>query len=497
MGRNLGALLAVFVAGAAACSASPGPSATPAPETTSPAPTVPASTQPPSPTATPAVKPSPYPAAALPVRGKLAKHGAFLSLAPAPDGSLYVVIPDESGAVLALLDRTGVPAPGWPVTLPNTTYCGFLAAAADGSVRAICDATDIKQPDWCCNTFRAFALNPEGRPLPGWPREIDAIAAARVVGDDLVVLSDLPVTDAVAIGSVRSRVRLSRIGPDGAIAPGVEVPMVHRGAHERWAIGPDGVAYGSSTVVEDVDEPDQVLAIDSSGRVDGWPVTLPGDGSPPALDADGRVLLLVGSKRDGPADEEGATASVVAIDPADPAAPPASGAPLIGLGFGVDCYVSPLGHPPLSRGGVIVARHGMSFYALDGSLRLLPGWPYEASSSLQDWAYPTTGDEEGGLDCSVYAVPVLGPDGTLYAPLAAESESTGGSLVAIQRNGKAVPGWPVALQRAGSGFWTVDVGLDGTVFAAAMEREKNGLSATILGIAADSMVLWRTTVLEP
>jgi hypothetical protein len=456
-----------------------------------------ASASSPSPTATLTPGPSPYPAALLPVRETLVENQAFLLLAPAPDGALYVLTPHGDAAVLARLDRSGAPAPGWPVTLPHTTHCEFLAAAADGSVRAICDATDIKQPELCCDTVRAFALDAEGLPLRGWPVELDTTAAARVVGDDLVVLSDLPVTDTPAIGSVGSRVRLSRIGPDGGIKTGVEVPMVYRGGYQTWAIGPDGTAYGTSTVDEDTPSPDNVLAVDLGGNVGGWPVTLPSSGSPPEFAADGRVVLVVGGGPQAPFDVGNPTPRVLAIDPRDPARTPASGAIPIELGFEVDCTDSPLGRPLLSRGGVSVVRDDMSFYALDADLRLLPGWPYRAPSYLQEWAYPAGGNQEGGLDCSRYGAPALGPEGTLFVPLDAESETAGGSLVAIARSGKAVPGWPVALRRAGSGFWSVAVGDNGTVFAAVVERESGGLSATILGIAPDSTVLWRTTVIEP
>lgn len=499
MGRSLAALLGTFVLAVAACAGSSAPSPPSTSSTPSAAPTDADSSQPPPPTPSPSPTSSPYPAAALPVHATLAKYGPFLTLAPAPDGSLYVAIPDDDGAVLVRLDRGGAPAAGWPVTLPHTTTCEFLSAAADGSVRAICDATDIAKPEWCCDTMRAFALDADGRPLRGWPVEIDVATAARVVGDDLVVLSVLPTTDTPAIGKVNNVERLSRIGPDGAISRGVGVRTAYDGRSEIWTIGPDGVAYGLSTVWDGEAEPGpgRVLAIDMEGSRAGWPVTLEADGSPLAFDADGRILLLVGGRPDGPWQVGDPTPSIVAIDPADPAASPASRALPIEVGFGVDCGETTLGLPPLSRGDMTLVRDGMTFHAFDAQLHPLPGWPYEASGYLQDWAYPPTGNEEGGLDCGVSADPALGPDGTLFVPLGPESETRGGSLVAVPRTGTVVPGWPVSLRRAGSGFWSVEVGPTGTVFAAAVEQEKGGLSATILGIAPDSTPLWRTTVLEP
>lgn len=499
MGRSFAALLGAFVLAVAACAGPAGPTPPAASPTPSAAPTVADSTQPPPPTPKLSPTPSPYPSAALPVHVKLAQYGPFLTLAPAPDGSLYVAIPDKSGAVLVRLDGAGAPASGWPVTLPGTTRCEFLAAAADGSVRAICGATDIAQPSWYRDTVRAFALDPDGRPLRGWPAQIDFATTAHVVGNDLVVLSDVPVTDTPVMGSVSSTVQLSRIAPDGGVTRGVEVQMVYGGRRETWEIGPDGVAYGRSSVWEGEPEPDQILATDMSVETkggDGWPVTLEAEGSPLAFDDEGRILLLVGGRPDGPWQVGGPAPSLVAIDPAEPAASPVSRALPIEVGFTVDCGGTTLDYAPLSRGGVTIVLDGWTFHAFDGRLRPLPGWPYEAPSYLQDWAYPRTRPPEG-LECSVHAEPVLGPDGTLFVPLGPESETRGGSLVAIARSGKVVPGWPVGLRRAGSAFWAVEVGPTGTVFAAAVEQEKGGLSATLLGIAPDSTILWRTTVLEP
>jgi hypothetical protein len=59
-------------------------------------------------------------------------------------------------------------------------------------------------------------------------------------------------------------------------------------------------------------------------------------------------------------------------------------------------------------------------------------------------------------------------------------------------------GWPVELQRPGAEFWSVVVGSDGTAYALAIEPEAGGVSsATILAIAADSTVVYTTTIIDP
>jgi hypothetical protein len=60
------------------------------------------------------------------------------------------------------------------------------------------------------------------------------------------------------------------------------------------------------------------------------------------------------------------------------------------------------------------------------------------------------------------------------------------------------PGWPVELRRPGSAFWSIVVGSDGTAYALAIEPETgDASSATILAIAPDSNVLYRTTIIDP
>ena len=54
------------------------------------------------------------------------------------------------------------------------------------------------------------------------------------------------------------------------------------------------------------------------------------------------------------------------------------------------------------------------------------------------------------------------------------------------------------LKRPGAEFWSVVVGSDGTAYALALEPEtSDSSSATILAVAPDSTVLYRTTIIDP
>ncbi len=135
-----------------------------------------------------------------------------------------------------------------------------------------------------------------------------------------------------------------------------------------------------------------------------------------------------------------------------------------------------------------------SVFALDSSMHVVAGWPYEPSTPLVRRQPPLNPD---GIDCSSLAIPAMGRDGSTYMPLQARNATTGGNLVAIGPNGRVAPGWPMELRRPGAEFWSVVVGADGTAYALAIEPEGgNASSATILAIAPDSTVLWSTTIIE-
>ena len=339
--------------------------------------------------------------------------------------------------------------------------------------------------------------------MPGWPVEVVSPETVRVIGDELLVLSTVAFTDTVTTGVESHRSQLVTIAADGVVRNGAEVPMVETMGVDTWAIGPDGVAYGTESVGEWSDETStgkeasRVLAMDAHGARAGWPVAIDGVASGPAFASDGRILVAVGVF-DVP------RSWIVALEPAGMGTAASSATlPLTSAvqPGGLNCSgYFPV--PPLAVNRTVVTSDaGVSdrptWYALDPGLAELPGWPSRSSQALQ-WTGPPA--EPGDVDCVLGppAEPALGSDGRLYLAHAPGSDATGGSLVAVGRDGAVVPGWPVALRRAGSGFWSVAVGLDGTVFGLAVEPETGGKSsATILAIAPDSTVLWHATVIEP
>jgi hypothetical protein len=134
-------------------------------------------------------------------------------------------------------------------------------------------------------------------------------------------------------------------------------------------------------------------------------------------------------------------------------------------------------------------------FGIDPSGKIMAGWPYRAAAGLQ-WQGSCPGEVTG---CGVsLATPAVGREDVLYLPQAAPEPATGGSLDAIGPDGRVRPGWPIVLKRPGAEFWSVVVGPGGTTFALAVEPEGGGrYSATVLAIAADGTVRYRTTLVEP
>jgi outer membrane protein assembly factor BamB len=411
-------------------------------------------------------------------------------------GDLFVSIPQTRGSVLALLDPDGRPRSRWPITVKNSTWCGLLLPVEDGSVRILCNGTDLPQPDNDVSDARAFAFDAGGRPIAGWPIELRP-GPGTVVGDALVYVEQQILTDTYNDDTVSHEVWVTRIAANGAIRGGTRAPMV--GDDEWWDIGPDGVAYGVELVsglAKGSPEVSRLTAIDQSGERQGWPVSFNGIASGPAFRPDGQILLTVASSTRK-------TSRVLRFEPGGNAVAARSAELPLMTGeivFDDGPYECgrPVPRPP------IVAADGTAFvyseldtaiFALDPTLTVLPGWPYRPSTALER---PNPQSEHYGISCPSLALPAVGPDSTLYLALKARGDAVGGSLVAVGPNGKVRPGWPVELKHPGSEFWKVVVGADGTVYALAIEPESSKTSsATILAIAPDSTVLWTTTIIEP
>jgi hypothetical protein len=393
-------------------------------------------------------------------------------MAPGPDGGLYVLVVDQSAtqpsgpgsrSVLALLDAQGRPRAGWPIALVGWAcsdgywYWPLPVTAADGSVRLVCSA--IRAPGEPGHS-RAFAFDPKGRSLAGWPVDLsDQVSPSQssVVGDTLVVLAQEGGYWDEAVAQSPGVWSLVGVAADGTLRVGGRHEVPDAEGFGFPELGPEGIAYQ----LADADNRTKIRTL--------------------AIDADGRV------------------------------SPVASGEVPVWL-LGTYSGAGPL-HP-----AALVAADGAAFllsydertvYGLDPTGQVMAGWPYQADRGPQ-WRGSCPEMVTGcGVDLSTAAV---GPGDVLYLPregriLGYRPRSrggpvyplrAGGSLVAIGPDGRVRPGWPVVLTRPGAEFWSVVVGSDRTVYALAIEPEAGERSsATILAIGPDGRVRHRVTVVEP
>jgi hypothetical protein len=473
--------------GCASASITPSPSVSPTTATASAEPSI--STSPsaspeaalPSPSATPAPTAAP-PAATgtLPVRGPGKEIGYTVLTAAGPDGSLFALVPKPlREAVLVRFDRSGRPSPGWPIAMKDVSACRLLLPVEDGSIRLLCFVLDSADTE----SARFFAFDVQGRSLAGWPVAIrpGSWPSGRVIHDALVLY-----------GGDEAGTRLTIIASDGSIRHGKVVPY-DENTGISGDIAPDGSVYNTreaSGYPEGSPEISWITAVDLSGVRTGWPVKVDGIASEPAFGPGGRVVLTVGSRMD-------ATSRIVVLDGKGEVLARSAKLPIATAESGVDCVAYSPRSPLAAADGTVFlwSEIDARIFALDPSMKVLPGWPYRPSNGLVG---PGWDDPRSELNCSSPAAPAVGPRGTLYLPLQPHDASVGGTLVAVDRNGRVHAGWPITLQRPGAEFlWTV-VGSDGTVYALAKEPEAgNSASVTILAIAPDSTVLYRTTIIEP
>lgn len=459
----------------------------------------------PSPSATPSgattASPSlpPLPASAeLPVRASARENSSHsILLAPGPEGGLYVLIPMRTApAVLSLLDSTGKPRAGWPVAVPGATFCDHLLPADDGSVRVVCT---MENPDGnMFDPISAFAFEPNGRLLAGWPVSIEGFfITGRVVGDDLTLFVSQSLWDVEIEGQPSFDTGFVTIAADGTIERGSRSTDI--GDCCTWKVGPDGFAYGGVSGDPDSSpEPrtSRLTSADRSGVRAGWPVSFDGITSGPEFGPGGRIAVTVASP-------DTRTSRVLVFESDGTVVAARSAAlPIRTAEVSADTGGCSVGSPQAP----VVAHDGTTFvyseldsaiYAIDPSMAAIRDWPLEPGARLAVARPGLESEHEAGY-CPMPVVPAVGPDRTLYLALDARDTTVGGRLLAVGLDSQVRPGWPVGLLRPGSEFWSVVVGPDGTVYALAIEPESGGRSsATILAIAPDTTVRYRTTIVEP
>jgi len=418
-------------------------------------------------------------------------------MAPGPGGSLFVSIPRAGGSILALLDRDGRPRPGWPIRISDSTSCELLLPVDDGSVRVVCT---LENPQG--NMFGpigAFAFDSAGSQLAGWPIDLGAHGyfSGRVIGDELTIHAWASLGDVIAEGQPAGNSWILTLAANGAVRSGTQVPFPNC-CDQRWAIGPDGVAYGSINQYGDAQEApksSELVAVSFAGAGAGFPITIEGSASEPAFDAAGRIHLTVGTPFERPARTLVFDTNGQAVVGGSGELEIAATGECVGIEGSCPAPAAPLVGPDGTTFVVDSSGNRTTVVGLSPLGQAMEGWPYRSDAGHQ-----SKGSCPVGTVCERYelAAPAIGPGNVLYLLHAASDTSVGGSIVAVGPDSRVRPGWPVVLSRPGAAFWSVVVGADGTAYALAIEPETgDASSATILAIASDSTVLYRTTIIDP
>lgn len=347
-----------------------------------------------------------------------------------PDGTTYVVF--EQGRVgraqIVALDPGGHMRPGWPYRAAAAESLVGPAVGADGTVwvAAVRSAPDAPS--------RVIALSPSGSVRDGWPIEVPGLltTAPPTPGPDgsaYVVHADTHRSAQLAGFASTGRplscfpVQLDRAG---------EVSF-----NQRVLVSGDGTVFTTATAVDDVGETLRILAMRPAEGCARATLRMRGQSPGVALTPDGRLLAwtFVISPRSlgaGPA-VRSVRIAIIGRDGKVASGWPrtvrgVSSAPAIGEDGTV--YVT-AGDSCASAAGRVVALRP------DGSTR--PGWPARLPAGYGGgWLFP-----QSGQPC-IASPPVIGPDGGAHA-LVVDPVSGRAAIAAFTPDGAPRPGWPFAL----------------------------------------------------
>ena len=399
------------------------------------------------------------------------------STAVGSDGSVYLAgnaigpnTPDEKGTAYRL-DAAGHLVAGWPVTLPFPGWVGATALGADGTY-------------YVAGPGVVAAYAPDGSRRPGWPVTLPGGGGAvqqlrvaangtvyaeyasasggihvAVVGSDGTLRASpttipLPrdglVTDVILSSDGTLYVgtysvtwwqdnlhgALYAIGPDGGERAGWPVA-----GWDRLSVAPDGTLYAWRRTVNakhDATASTQIAALSASGRpLPGWPVTIAGAASPPAVASNGIAYVTVG----GPGSSSG---SVLALDRTGhrvagwPAPLPDGMTGLQGSGMGDLPYpqapvLGPSGQLLVS--GQDTSHRLVAAFGPDG--HELAGWPFTLPENVLFGS-----SAPFAIPGPPPAAPELTSDGSAIFWTTSSGGPASGNVFRVGPDGVAAPGWP-------------------------------------------------------
>lgn len=298
-----------------------------------------------------------------------------------PDGSVHVGENgdvDIGGFALHRLGVDGRELPGWPFRIAPPAGCHDPVVALDGTAYLACWSGDGGKD-------LLYAIDPEGHARDGWPVAIDGL----VLSSRLMVTTDGTVFISTWPEGLDGASSLSALGPDGRPRPGWPVSLSpHLG---DYLLGPDG------SVVVWWDDPLPGAICKDASRM--FYTVLGSDGLP-----------LPGWPREGK-----------------------PGWPVQDLaGYDDGCTLA----SPYLRPDGTVYFHADEVTALSPDGRPRPGWPVRPAGSL---------GPRSSCDADAPMRPRLafGPGGSVYLAVFHEDPAElWADVLALDRDGRVLPGWP-------------------------------------------------------
>jgi hypothetical protein len=298
-----------------------------------------------------------------------------------------------------------------------------------------------------------MAFLADGSSAPGWP--VRFAGSASIIGfapDGSVLIRTLDGQDSSLTALGRDGGALS--GWPRVVRPGIESAEVDRQGRVRittheWTEGQCGPAARTvySVLGPDGNEPS------------GWPVSLSGWASEPALADDGTVYVV----------QQGGLAFAYS-----PSGDVLSGWPIRDIGVTVSCYD---GSRPWSAGddGVVVIGDGRATL-IGRNGEVAPGWPERLPYAMATACRSCTPGPAGPAD------PAVGEEGIYVAAYDGDLPR----IIGIDRKGSLPGAWQRGIGRAGDEILWVRVAPTGRVWAAvAAEQGTNEARAAIYPIADD------------
>jgi hypothetical protein len=406
----------------------------------------------------------------------------------ASDGTLYVATSPwgatGQGNVYAL-DPAGRVKPGWPFAPPGVVAFRAPVIGPDGTAYVLGWGYGPAPTDASTNASWLWALDPSGHVKSGWPHTIEGAGFGLAVSQSVLADGTVVITESVpSSNGSPSHVQAVALGIDGRVRAGWPVTLPGQlvcAADPCFSFGDDGTWYAMASVGEN--GPAEIVALRPDGSPKpGWPVRVPG-GEGFSLGSNGLVYAWgVDTNGVQPGHSPGPKIVQTHFLVLGPDGSPHPGWPMTLDGPASPPAIGQDGTLYITTGGEVGQVQRLLAIAPDGHVRM--GWPYTLPADIRAWGYGYGAGNPPRL-----APPTIGLDGTAYLAVHRASDPMNDGLLVVAPDGSERPGWPVWLPHGdsfavdsgfavgGGSMVAPAIGSDGSVYVAVRTAGGSGVVA--------------------